>query len=55
MYLLSKAREKNLDMKTGAPLECLARSLAKQGKNNMKRPNGRGMGHLKSLFQKGML
>ena len=37
MYPLSKAKEKNLDVKTGPPVECLARSLAKQGKNNMKR------------------
>lgn len=51
MFPLSKAKEKNLDVKTGAPVECLARSLAKQGKNNMKRQNGRGVGHLKSLFK----
>lgn len=55
MYPLSKAKEKNLDVKTGAPVECLARSLAKQRKHNMKRQNGRGIGHIKSLFQRDML
>lgn len=44
MFPLYKAKEKNFDVKTGDSVECLARSLAKQGENNMKRQNGRGMG-----------
>ena len=43
-YSSPKGKGRISDVKTGAPVECLARNLAKQGKENMKRQNGRRMG-----------
>lgn len=43
VYPLAHAKERNSALKTKASVECLAKSLAKCGKD-MKRQNGRVMG-----------
>lgn len=44
VYPLAHAKERNSAVKTGASVECLARSPAKYGKDNMKRQNGKVIG-----------